>query len=253
MSTPILNPPQTGILGMHNIQERPVAIDGEVEIRPMMYLALSYDHRIVDGREAVSFLVRVKEAIEDPARLILDLVRHSSLARNSVPSARESLPGQPPTDSEAVMTSLLRPHRHRRRSRRLRLRDSRGAARPEGRARREARHPRRHLPQRRLHPLEGAAALLRALRRVVHSPAHMGIKVSSVEARPPGMLKPQGRGRRRQRQGHRLPASRRTRSPSSGTAESPPPGRSSAGDDGKPKTRPKTSSSPPAPPSRAAR
>ena len=73
MSTPILNPPQSGILGMHKIQERPVAIAGKVEIRPMMYLAVSYDHRIVDGKEAVSFLVRVKENIEDPRRLLLDL------------------------------------------------------------------------------------------------------------------------------------------------------------------------------------
>jgi len=73
MSTPILNAPQSGILGMHKIQERPVAIGGKVEIRPMMYLALSYDHRIVDGREAVTFLVRVKECLEDPARLVLDL------------------------------------------------------------------------------------------------------------------------------------------------------------------------------------
>jgi 2-oxoglutarate dehydrogenase E2 component (dihydrolipoamide succinyltransferase) len=73
MSTPILNAPQSGILGMHKIQERPMAVAGKVEIRPMMYLALSYDHRIVDGREAVTFLVRVKEALEDPARLVLDL------------------------------------------------------------------------------------------------------------------------------------------------------------------------------------
>ena len=73
MSTPILNAPQSGILGMHKIQERPVAIAGKIEIRPMMYLALSYDHRIVDGREAVTFLVRVKEGLEDPARLVLDL------------------------------------------------------------------------------------------------------------------------------------------------------------------------------------
>ena len=73
MSTPILNAPQSGILGMHKIQERPVAVGGKVEIRPMMYLALSYDHRIVDGREAVTFLVRVKDALEDPARLVLDL------------------------------------------------------------------------------------------------------------------------------------------------------------------------------------
>ncbi|MCF6326030.1 MAG: 2-oxoglutarate dehydrogenase complex dihydrolipoyllysine-residue succinyltransferase [Devosiaceae bacterium] len=73
MSTPILNAPQSGILGMHKIQQRPVAIDGEVVIRPMMYLALSYDHRIVDGKEAVTFLVRVKESLEDPQRLVLDL------------------------------------------------------------------------------------------------------------------------------------------------------------------------------------
>ena len=71
MSTPILNPPQSGILGMHKIQKRPIAIGDKVEIRPMMYLALSYDHRIIDGREAVSFLVRVKDSIEDPRRLLL--------------------------------------------------------------------------------------------------------------------------------------------------------------------------------------
>jgi 2-oxoglutarate dehydrogenase E2 component (dihydrolipoamide succinyltransferase) len=73
MSTPILNAPQSGILGMHKIQERPVVIAGKIEARPMMYLALSYDHRIVDGREAVTFLVRVKECLEDPARIVLDL------------------------------------------------------------------------------------------------------------------------------------------------------------------------------------
>ena len=73
MSTPILNSPQSGILGMHKIQPRPVAIDGKIEVRPMMYLALSYDHRIVDGREAVTFLVRVKENLEDPRRLLLDV------------------------------------------------------------------------------------------------------------------------------------------------------------------------------------
>jgi 2-oxoglutarate dehydrogenase E2 component (dihydrolipoamide succinyltransferase) len=73
MSTPILNPPQSAILGMHKIQDRPVAIAGKVEIRPMMYLAVSYDHRIIDGREAVSFLVRVKESLEDPRRLLLEV------------------------------------------------------------------------------------------------------------------------------------------------------------------------------------
>jgi 2-oxoglutarate dehydrogenase E2 component (dihydrolipoamide succinyltransferase) len=73
MSTPILNAPQSGILGMHKIQDRPVAVGGKIEIRPMMYLAVSYDHRVVDGKEAVTFLVRVKVALEDPARLVLDL------------------------------------------------------------------------------------------------------------------------------------------------------------------------------------
>ena len=73
MSTPILNAPQSGILGMHKIQPRPVAIDDRIEIRPMMYLALSYDHRLVDGREAVTFLVRVKENLEDPQRMLLEI------------------------------------------------------------------------------------------------------------------------------------------------------------------------------------
>ena len=73
MSTPILNVPQVGILGMHKIQPRPMAIDGKIEIRPMMYLALSYDHRIVDGREAVTFLVKVKDNLEDPQRMLLDV------------------------------------------------------------------------------------------------------------------------------------------------------------------------------------
>jgi 2-oxoglutarate dehydrogenase E2 component (dihydrolipoamide succinyltransferase) len=73
MSTPILNAPQSGILGMHKIQDRPMAVGSEIKVRPMMYLAVSYDHRIVDGREAVTFLVRVKESLEDPTRLILEL------------------------------------------------------------------------------------------------------------------------------------------------------------------------------------
>src|SRR5690606_7420449 len=73
MSTPIINAPQSAILGMHNIVQRPVAENGQVVIRPMMYIALSYDHRIVDGRESVSFLVRVKQLLEDPARLLLEV------------------------------------------------------------------------------------------------------------------------------------------------------------------------------------
>ena len=71
MSTPIINPPQSAILGMHKIQDRPMAIDGKVEIRPMMYLALSYDHRIIDGKESVSFLVSVKDYLENPAKMLL--------------------------------------------------------------------------------------------------------------------------------------------------------------------------------------
>ena len=73
MSTPILNPPHSGILGMHKIQKRPVAVGDRIELRPMMYLALSYDHRIVDGREAVTFLVRVKECVENPERMLFDV------------------------------------------------------------------------------------------------------------------------------------------------------------------------------------
>lgn len=73
LSTPIVNPPQTAILGMHKIQERPMAVNGQVVILPMMYLALSYDHRMIDGKEAVSFLVTMKDLLEDPARLLLDV------------------------------------------------------------------------------------------------------------------------------------------------------------------------------------
>jgi 2-oxoglutarate dehydrogenase E2 component (dihydrolipoamide succinyltransferase) len=73
MSTPILNPPQSAILGMHKIEERPIAVNGQVVIRPMMYVALSYDHRIIDGGESVSFLVRIKDCIEDPSRLLLEI------------------------------------------------------------------------------------------------------------------------------------------------------------------------------------
>ena len=72
LSTPILNPPQSAILGMHNIIERPVAVDGQVVIRPMMYLALSYDHRIIDGKESVGFLIAIKEALENPAEILMD-------------------------------------------------------------------------------------------------------------------------------------------------------------------------------------
>ena len=73
LSTPILNPPQSGVLGMHNIVERPIVENGEIQIKPIMYLALSYDHRIIDGKEAVSFLKTIKECLEEPRRLFLDL------------------------------------------------------------------------------------------------------------------------------------------------------------------------------------
>ncbi|MFM9024659.1 MAG: 2-oxo acid dehydrogenase subunit E2, partial [Planctomycetaceae bacterium] len=73
LSTPIINPPQSGILGLHAIQDRPAAVNGQVVVRPMMYLALSYDHRLVDGREAVTFLKRIKDTIEDPSRLMLEV------------------------------------------------------------------------------------------------------------------------------------------------------------------------------------
>jgi len=73
MSTPIVNPPQSGVLGMHAIQERPIAVKGQVVIRPMMYVALTYDHRIVDGREAVTFLKRIKEAVENPTRMLIEV------------------------------------------------------------------------------------------------------------------------------------------------------------------------------------
>ena len=72
LSTPIINPPQSAILGMHNIVERPIAVNGKVEIRPVMYLALSYDHRIIDGRESVGFLVHIKEALENPAEILMN-------------------------------------------------------------------------------------------------------------------------------------------------------------------------------------
>jgi 2-oxoglutarate dehydrogenase E2 component (dihydrolipoamide succinyltransferase) len=73
MSTPILNPPQSGILGMHAIQDRPMVVDGEIVIRPMMYVALTYDHRIIDGKEAVQFLVSIKQSLEDPGRMLIQL------------------------------------------------------------------------------------------------------------------------------------------------------------------------------------
>ena len=73
MSTPIINPPQSAVLGLHRIEERPVVVNGQIVVRPMMYLALSYDHRLIDGREAVTFLVALKNAIEDPTRILIDL------------------------------------------------------------------------------------------------------------------------------------------------------------------------------------
>ena len=188
MSTPILNPPQSGILGMHKIQERPMAVGGKVEIRPMMYLALSYDHRIVDGKEAVSFLVRVKEGVEDPRRLLLDLV------------------------SRAMAERLVRCHRHRRRPGRLRVRDPRGAARHEGRLRREARRrsaapastSAASRPRRCCNPPRSSTT------RRTHCKEH-GVRSASVEARPRAHDGAQGRGRRRPTSRASSSCSRRTR------------------------------------------
>ena len=139
MSTPILNPPQSGILGMHKIQERPVALDGQVVIRPMMYLALSYDHRIVDGREAVTFLVRVKECSRTRRGCCWTSMIEAMASTTSSSSA-----AAPAATSRAIRAAQLG----------LKVA-----------VRREGRDPRRHLPERRLHPVEGAAACLRAVRR----------------------------------------------------------------------------------------
>ena len=131
--------------GLHAIQDRPVAVDGQVVIRPMMYVALTYDHRIVDGREAVTFLKRIKDCVEEPSA--------DACSKSEATGA---------TDGDTA-----RFDRHRRRPRRLRRRHSRGAARPERRVRRERAGARRHLPARRLHPEQGAARVQRALPRGV--------------------------------------------------------------------------------------
>ena len=167
-STPILNPPQSGILGMHKIEKRPVVVDDQIVIRPMMYVALSYDHRLVDGEQAVTFLVRVKERLEDPARLA----------------------------AGRLMARRLRSRRHRLRARRLRGRDPRGAARHARRLRREGPDARRHVPQRRLHPAQGAARFERALSPGAATASRVhGIRSSGVDARPAGDDGAQGQGR----------------------------------------------------------
>ncbi len=108
MSTPIINYPQVGILGLHKTQDRPVAINGKVEIRPMMYVALSYDHRIIDGQQAVLFLVRVKELMEDPASMLVELIRASGERRFGsvlalvMESAASDRPRPPTSSSSAV-------------------------------------------------------------------------------------------------------------------------------------------------------
>ncbi len=108
MSTPILNPPQSAILGMHKIQDRPMAIGGKVEIRPMMYLALSYDHRVVDGKEAVSFLVRVKEGVEDPAPPAAGPVSPLP-AKGPLPPGEGWVRGRPPHFSAPIPRATLTP------------------------------------------------------------------------------------------------------------------------------------------------
>ena len=166
MSTPILNPPQSGILGMHKIQERPMVVDGQIVIRPMMYLALSYDHRIVDGREAVTFLVRSAKTVvlEDPAALragLCNFRRTSADNETSVCMAYDLIvigagPGGYVCAIRAAQLGLK-------------------VAVVEKRA-----DPRRHLPQRRLHPVEGAA---RCLRTVRGGRSHRSPRWASVSAR----------------------------------------------------------------------
>src|SRR6185436_4918070 len=156
---------------------RPIVVAGKIEARPMIYLALSYDHRIVDGREAVTFLVRVKEGLEDPARVVLDLEGYG-----------------------------LRSHCYRYRSRRLRLRDPRGAAWIENGGCREKCNVWRDLPQYRLHPLEGTSARLRAFRGSRPHLRQNGDRGFAAEAGSQGHDGLQRSGRRRQREGRRLPS-----------------------------------------------
>ena len=162
LSTPIINPPQSAILGVHATKDRAVVENGQVVVRPMNYLAMSYDHRIIDGREAVLGLVAMKEALEDPG----------------APACSTSEGA-----TADVLNKTIRRHRHRRRPRRLHRRHPRGAARLQRRLHRrvEERQGRpgagRHLHQRRLHPLEGAAAVVRALRacrQALRRPRHQG-------------------------------------------------------------------------------
>ncbi len=154
LSTPIINPPQSGILGLHAIEERPAVRDGQVVARPMMYVALTYDHRIVDGREAVTFLKRIKEVIEDPA---------AHAAGNLVPRSSLRL------RVSAVHRNATRPDRHRRRTRRIHRRHPRRAVGPEHRLRGTGIAPRRHLSAHRLHSQQGDARIERKIRRNQHT------------------------------------------------------------------------------------
>ena len=160
LSTPILNPPQTGILGMHKIQKRPVAVDGKVVIRPMMYLALSYDHRLVDGREAVTFLVRVKEASKTRSGCCSN---SENTGRMSELTTSSSSAAGPAATTRAIRAAQLGMH--------VACVEKRGTL-------------RRHLPQRRLHPVQGAAARVASStkRRKTTSP-RFGIKTNGVEPR----------------------------------------------------------------------
>ena len=190
LSTPIINPPQSAILGVHATKDRAVVENGQIVIRPMNYLAMSYDHRIIDGREAVLALVAMKEALEDPARLcsILD-----TRARRAHVGARAHA-------SKACQG--IRRRRHRRRPRRLHRRDPRRAARLHDRLHRRVEErqgrpgARRHLPQRRLHSVEGAAAVvgeLRARRRITSpttasASTDLTIDVAKMLARKEGIV-----------------------------------------------------------------
>ena len=166
MSTPILNAPQSGILGMHKIQERPVVVGGKIVVRPMMYLALSYDHRIVDGREAVTFLVRVKEVLEDPAAAGCSTSVSRTMRSLTVIACYDLIvigagPGGYVCAIRAAQLGLKVAVVEKRRD------------------------LRRHLPQRRLHPLQGAAACLGAVRGGRRTSfAQHGHRGRQAEARP---------------------------------------------------------------------
>ncbi len=185
MSTPIVNAPQSAILGMHKIQERPMVVDGQVVVRPMMYLALTYDHRIIDGREAVQFLVTVKEALEDPGAPAAANLEETQMSDQFDVVVIGGGPAGYPAAIRAGQNKLTRRlHRRVEESRRqLRVR--------------------RHLPERGLHSVEGAARVLRALSpraRGVRDARHPGVRRLSLDLA--AMQKRKARHRQGEHQRH---------------------------------------------------